>query len=275
MAIRMQTCCGLLAATALLTSCAHVPVGSVGLKVNLYGGGRGEPTVVEPGRVVYNPFTQEVYEYPIIEQYFNQSGITFNVNGATVRADIAGSYRTQKESVADLFKRYRVAADEYRDTFATTSIVNCFNAEGSDLKPEALITSARNQLLLDVEACFNQKNPGVVISNLGFVGSPQLPNEIQASITARLQADQERERQQAALEVQRIENQKEIEQARADAEVARLQAQSVTRETIELQRLTIQQLAIEKWDGNLPQMVTGGDIPFVQNLGEAGNFPAP
>ena len=42
----------------------------------------------------------------------------------------------------------------------------------------------------------------------------------------------------------------------------RLQKENVTADLIELRKIEMQQRAIEKWDGRLPQ-VTGGATPFI------------
>ena len=49
-----------------LTSCSErVDAGSEGILVNLYGSDKGVDDVsLVTGRVWYNPFTEEVYEYP-------------------------------------------------------------------------------------------------------------------------------------------------------------------------------------------------------------------
>ena len=49
-----------------LTSCSErIDAGSEGILVNLYGSDKGVDDVsLVTGRVWYNPFTEEVYEYP-------------------------------------------------------------------------------------------------------------------------------------------------------------------------------------------------------------------
>jgi len=53
-----------------------------------------------------------------------------------------------------------------------------------------------------------------------------------------------------------------VAQARAEAESLAVQRQQVTPELIRLREMENQRMAIEKWDGKLPN-VAGGAVPFI------------
>jgi regulator of protease activity HflC (stomatin/prohibitin superfamily) len=72
------------------------------------------------------------------------------------------------------------------------------------------------------------------------------------------------------LEQIKYEAEQTVTIAKAQADSLKLLQQSATKETIELQRLKVQQSAIDKWDGKLPQ-VTGGAIPFISLTGNYTN----
>lgn len=67
------------------------------------------------------------------------------------------------------------------------------------------------------------------------------------------------------LERIRVEAEQKIASAKAEAESLRLQKQEITPDLLKLREIENQRVALEKWDGRLPQ-VTGGSIPLV-NLG--------
>jgi len=49
-----------------MTSCERIDAGHVGVKVNLYGDGKGIDDVTEvTGWVLYNPFTTKIVEFPV------------------------------------------------------------------------------------------------------------------------------------------------------------------------------------------------------------------
>lgn len=95
-------------------------------------------------------------------------------------------------------------------------------------------------------------------SIVNFSFSPQFTQAIEAKQTA----EQLALKAQRDLERIRIEAEQKIAQAKAEAEALRLQKQEVTAELVALRQIEVQQKAIEKWDGHMPQ-VTGGAMPFV------------
>lgn len=77
-----QLCLFMLLGAALFstTSCSErVDAGSEGILVNLYGSDKGVDDVsLVTGRVWYNPFTEEVYEYPTYVQTIDYPAFTIN-----------------------------------------------------------------------------------------------------------------------------------------------------------------------------------------------------
>ena len=61
----------------------------------------------------------------------------------------------------------------------------------------------------------------------------------------------------------KIEAQQKITSARAEAESLRLQRANISKDLIELRKIEANIMAIEKWNGILPQVTGGGAIPFI------------
>ena len=102
---------------------------------------------------------------------------------------------------------------------------------------------------------------GVIVdefSIVNFAFSEEFSNAIEAKTTA----EQFKLKAERDLDRIRIEGEQKITGARAEAESLRLQKENVTADLIELRKIEMQQRAIEKWDGRLPQ-VTGGATPFI------------
>ncbi len=56
--------------TTLFNSCERIDAGHVGVKVNMYGDGKGVDDITEvTGWAFYNPFTQKIYEFPTFVQH--------------------------------------------------------------------------------------------------------------------------------------------------------------------------------------------------------------
>jgi len=105
------------------------------------------------------------------------------------------------------------------------------------------------------------KTNGVIVdefSIVNFAFSREFSNAIEAKTTAeQLKLKAERD-----LDRIRIEAEQKISSAKAEAEALRLQKEIVTENLIKLRQIEMQQKAIDKWDGKLPQ-VTGGAMPFI------------
>jgi len=96
------------------------------------------------------------------------------------------------------------------------------------------------------------------VSIINFAFSPSFALAIEAKVTAlqkKLQAEND-------LERIKIEKEQKITQAEAEAMALRLQKEQITPDLLKLRQIEVQRLAIEKWNGILPQ-VTGNAIPFI------------
>ena len=59
-----------LGSVLLTNSCERIDAGHVGVKVNLYGSGKGVDDVTEcTGVVFYNPLSTKIYEFPTYIQH--------------------------------------------------------------------------------------------------------------------------------------------------------------------------------------------------------------
>ena len=104
-------CVFMLLMTALfLTSCSErIDAGSEGILVNLYGSDKGVDDVsLVTGRVWYNPFTEEVYEYPTFVQTIDYPAFTINAkDGSEFTVEPTVSLKMIDGNAPKVFKKYR------------------------------------------------------------------------------------------------------------------------------------------------------------------------
>lgn len=257
------------------TSSKLIPPGYVGLKVELYGKNRGvQNATISTGRVWYNGYTEQVVVFPSHVQYYiltasadegsaTDESITFGVGGTRVNADISITYFFNTDKIKDFYGRYLKDPQEFKSTLVRSETRNCFNLAAAGLKPEDIVGSKQPQLLQSVQSCLNNKfQPvGVTFDSVGFVSTPRFDKAIEAQITARFQAEQQAVAAKAQLEVAEAEARRKIAEAKGDAEVARVQAATVSPLTIRLKELELEQKMIDKWNGVLP-LYQGGVAPF-------------
>ena len=76
---RLLTAFMVMASVIVFSSCERIDAGCEGIKVNLYGDDKGVGDVaLVSGRVWYNPFTTEVYEYPMYVQTVDYPAFEIN-----------------------------------------------------------------------------------------------------------------------------------------------------------------------------------------------------
>jgi len=83
------------------------------------------------------------------------------------------------------------------------------------------------------------------------------------AIEAKQTAEQLALKSKRDLERIKIEAEQKVTAAKAEAEALRLQRANISRDLIELRKVEANLKAIEKWDGNLPQVTGGGAVPFI------------
>lgn len=106
---------------------------------------------------------------------------------------------------------------------------------------------------------------GITITALGLTGDFVYSDSVQKSIDQRFQAEKE-------AEAQEIKNQQEIANAEAEVEIAQMEAQAILEKQsvmdaeIRLKELENQKAWVEKWNGSVPQVVTGSDSNMYYGL---------
>ena len=74
--------------------------------------------------------------------------------------------------------------------------------------------------------------------------------------------------EKAQLEIIKVQNEQKINTAQAEAEVRKLQSESVTEKSLEQLRLEIQRELIQKWNGQFPTTMLGDNPNMLFNLND-------
>jgi regulator of protease activity HflC (stomatin/prohibitin superfamily) len=257
---------GIAASLFLLTSCERIDAGHVGVKINLYGDGKGVSDVTEvTGMVFYNPLTQNIYEFPTFIQHKEYTGDnSFVVNskdGSEFRVSPIVNYSVKREKVPYIFAKYRRSLEQIEEGFLKTSVYDAFRIATNKYTADELISN-RAQFEIEVRKLLESQllNEGFIVNQ--FTSNLIYPESFKNAINAKNNAVQTALR--AENEVKTAEAQAKIKvataegnasalivQAKAEAEANKLKQQTLT-------PLLIQQQYIEKWNGVLP---TYGQVP--------------
>jgi regulator of protease activity HflC (stomatin/prohibitin superfamily) len=259
-----------------IAGCNSISPGYVGVEVNKAGSARGVDSVaLKTGYIIVNPFLTSVIEYPTFiqtakwtrsasEGTANDDSITFTSKDAmVVNADISISYELKFEKVPEFYVKFRA---DHIENFTDGFLRNITRDEINNVAGKYSV----EQIMGDNGPIFQQVRDnlqkqldpyGVVIDQLGVMGAPRPPANVIDAINSKvqaaqialqkqnevLQAEADAKKQVAEAQGQADAN---VVQAKGDSEANRLRQMSLTPGLIQLK-------AIEKWNGQLPQVQTG------------------
>ena len=166
-------------------------------------------------------------------------------------------------------KVYQTLGREYENRIIKPAIQEAVKASAAQFDAEKLITE-RPKIKETISLYLRERLAvhGILVDAVSitdFAFSPDFTKAIEAKVTA----SQLALKAQRDLERVKMEAQQKIEQAKAEAEALRMQKEQVTAELIELRRIEVQRLALEKWDGHLPSVVAGSNlVPIMDIFGQ-------
>jgi regulator of protease activity HflC (stomatin/prohibitin superfamily) len=263
-------------------SCSTIEPGYVGIVVNQYGSQRGVSDYpLRTGRVWVNPITQKVYEYPTFQQTVSwtidknegrpvDESMSFNSKeGTVISADVSLSYSFVPEKVPELFVEFKQDAETFSHGYMRSQVRDAFNRVGSTLPVIGIFGEQKQELLDGVKHRLEDvlEPKGLHVDMIALIGSPRVAQAVQDSInnvikaTQDAQAAENKVRQSKAEAEQQIakadgEAQATLRLAQAQAEANNLLAKSLTPQVIQYQ-------AMQKWNGQLPQVSGSGATPFI------------
>jgi len=221
----------------------------------------GKPSMdaVGEGLHVKFPFAQKIKKMDVKTQKYETDASAASKDLQVVSTKIAVNYHLLPETVPDLYKDIGIG---YSDRIIQPSVQEVVKASTAQFTAEELITRRPEvkekikDLLLE-----RLKIRGIVIEDISITNF-DFSETFNSAIESKVTAEQLKLKAERDLERIKIEKEQIITQAQAEAESLRLQKQEITPDLIKLRQIEVQRLAIEKWDGILPQ-VTGGAMPFI------------
>ena len=253
--------------TMSMSSCTRIDAACEGIKVNLYGSDKGvDDVVLVTGMVWFNPFTEEVYEYPTYVQMVDYEPFEINAkDGSKFTVDPTLNINPISGKAAAIFKKYRKPLDEVIHDVLKTHIINAYRIKLNAYTTDELVSKREEfervteDYLREVLAKENFEL-GEMTSGLKY------PESLERSITAKNQAVQEALRISNEVAAIEAEAQKKIAAAKGNAEAQRItaDAEAYYNRTVSasLSNTLVQMKALEKWDGKTP-IVSGGGSTFI------------
>lgn len=254
----MRNLISIISVCILFAACTRIDAGHEGIRVKQYGTDKGVQNVsLVTGRVWYNPFTEDVFEFPIYVQTMDYEPFTVNAkDGSVFTVDPTISYAVIGGKSPHIFVKYRKSIDEITSTTLLNYVKDAYRIQFNKYTTEQLISNRlefENAVQGSLEAIFKQD--GFHLEQL--TSGLKYPESIVKAIDAKNRAVQEAMQARNQLVKDSIDAQRKIIQAQAEKTSNELRQQSLT-------PLLIQQQFIERWDGKTPLY---GNVPtFFKNV---------
>jgi regulator of protease activity HflC (stomatin/prohibitin superfamily) len=258
----------------LMNSCERIDAGHVGVKVDMYGSGKGVNDVTEvTGWVFYNPLTTKVYEFPTFIQHKeyigNNSFVVNSKDGSEFSVSPIMNYSVQREKVPTIFAKYRRSLGEIEEGFLKTAVYDAFRLATNKYTADGLIGN-RELFEVEVRKLLESQllKEGFVINQ--FTSNLVYPDTFKKSIEAKNNAVQSALMAENKVKQAEAEAKIKIAKANGDAEAllanARAEAESNRLRQQTLTPMLLQQQWIEKWKGEVPTTQLGANTQVLYGL---------
>lgn len=255
---KMKNTVLVIASILTLISCTRIDAGHEGILIKQYGSGKGVQDVsLVTGRVWYNPFTEDVEQYPTFIKTLDYQPFSVNAkDGSEFNVDPTISFNVTQGNSPKIFRKYRKGIDEVSTTTIFNYVKDAFRLQMNKYTTDEIVSN-REKFEDDV-----QKTLAKVLENEGFhleqlTSGLKYPQTIVDAVNSKNKAVQEAMRVENELRVAEAQAKKLIVQAEAEKKANELKQQSLT-------PLLIQQQFIEKWNGSTP--LYGSSPTFFKNV---------
>lgn len=248
-------------------SIERVDAGHVGIKVNLTGDNRGVSKYeYKTGWVVYNTWTENMFEFPTYQQHveFEQQQV---ITKGGFPADIKPTfnYSLKPNAVGDMFQNLRLPIKDVEQGWLKNAIVGAVNDVANTWEVDSIFGHRQAFESAIVSECNLRLSKWFVVSQMRSNIIP--PDALQDAIIAKTKSVQQAEasKQQALAAI--ADGERKVAVARADSAETIINASAKAR-AMELtqQKLTplyVEYKKVEKWDGQLPSTIAGGQGTFL------------
>jgi regulator of protease activity HflC (stomatin/prohibitin superfamily) len=232
---------------------------SAGYRGVLLTFGKPQEVAVVEGLHFKIPFAQSIQKLEVRTQKIQVTAESSSKDLQDVETIIALNFHLDPWQVSKL---YQEIGKDYQTRIIEPSIQESVKSLSAKFTAEELITK-RGEVRAGIQEELKVRLSKYFITVddfniVNFKFSEEFTKAIEQKVTAeqlKLKADND-------LERIKVEAQQKITSAQAEATALSLQKAEITPDLIKLRQIEVQRLAIEKWNGILPQ-VTGGAIPFI------------
>ncbi len=237
-----------------LSGCSVIETGSRGLKVR-FGKIVSEP--LPEGLYFYNPITTKVVQLDCRELKWESKTNTYSKDAQVVEVLYTATYNLERAAVA---KTYESVGRYWQQKLMRQTLEGTLKEVVGMYDAVALIQNreeARRTVQTKLQASLATKN--VILKSFEF-NNLNFDDKFEEAVKRKVIAvEQAKEAKNKTVRVKE-EAQQRIIQARAEAESMTIRSKALSQN-----KGLVEYEAVQKWNGVLPKIVTGGDgaIPFI------------
>ena len=241
----------------LIASITTVPTGYVGVKTRF---GQVQDAVIQEGFNLKAPFIESIVKIDCRTQKYEIATEASSKDLQKIsNLKVVVNYNVDKNNANNLYKE---VGKDYQTVLIEPAILESIKQGISQYTAEETITKRSEVADVIINLLKNKlENKGVTVTALNITDL-SFSEEFDTAVEQKQIVEQETQKAQYELEKAKVENEKKIENAKADAEVMRQQNEQITDNYLRLKEIENEQKAIEKWNGQLPT-TTSDAIPFI------------
>lgn len=241
------------------SSITTVPTGYVGVKTKF---GQVQQTIIQEGLNFKTPFVEKIVR---IDCRIQKCEYTMEASSKDLQKisniKIAVNYNVDKAKANEL---YQEIGEDFKGVIVEPAIYESVKQGMSRYTAEELVTKRSEVANIIMELLVDKlETKGIKITALNIIDL-SFSKEFDDAIEKKQITEQQTQQAKNELEKAKIENEKKIENAKAEAEVMKQQNQQITDKTLKLKELEVQEKMIEKWNGTLPTTISD-DILSILN----------
>lgn len=229
--------------TTIICSITTVPTGFVGIKTRF---GQVQDDVIQEGFNFKLPYIEKIVKLDCRTQ---KTEYTMEASSKDLQKisnfKVAVNYNITKDTANDLYKKVGV---DYKSIIVEPAIQEAMKATIANYTAEELITKRNEVSAFALEALFNKlQDSGITLTALNIIDL-SFSEEFDKAVEEKQIVEQQTEKAKYELEKAKVENEKKIENAKAEAEVMKQQNAQITDQYLKLKEIENQKAMIDKWN---------------------------
>ena len=251
----------LIALITFFNSFKTIPTGFIGVKTRF---GQVQDTMLNEGLNLKIPFIEKIV---LMDCRTQKTEYMMEASSKDLQKisnyKIAINYNITKDTANQLYKSVGV---DYKNIIVEPAIQSVMKDSVANFTAEELITKRSEVAQFALNKLTEKfQNSGITLTGIDILDL-SFSEEFDTAVEQKQIVEQETQKAQYELEKARVENQKKIENAQADAEVMAAQNAQITDNYLRLKEIENQKAMIDRWNGQMPTTMTGSDVSSIFNV---------